>query len=152
MKNRVTIENLLKRKKSFFASYEVNVDLWDAENFDPEVDFFDLEDMLASRYWLHYLQREGRLTKEENQKLEELDEKFLQKKIPEFVKERYPAIYDKWIGKINKETEIIVDISSIERELEEFVRTALSKETGWTEVVIPSGVKNEDNTLQPAAA
>ena len=42
MKDSVTTEDLLRRKRSFFASYEVNVDLWDAKNFDPEVDFFDL--------------------------------------------------------------------------------------------------------------
>ena len=102
-RTQVTIEDLLKRKKSFFVSYEVNVDMWDAEDFDPACDFFDLEDMLASRYWLKHLQAEGKLTEKENQKLEELDEKFWHKKIPEFVKEHFPAVYDRWIEKIPEE-------------------------------------------------
>jgi len=94
---RVTIEDLLKRKRSFFIRYEVNVDTWDAEDFDPEVDFFDLEDMLASRYWLKRLEALGKLTKDESKKLNELERKFTQLGIPEFVKTHFPDVYEKWI-------------------------------------------------------
>jgi len=93
----MNLKDLLKRKESFFVSYEVNVDMWDAENFDPEVDFFDLEDMLASRYWLKCLEAAGKLTEEEKKKLNEIEVDFARKGIPGFVKARFPAVYDKWI-------------------------------------------------------
>jgi len=93
----VTTEDLLKRKRSFFASYEINVNMWDAEGFDPTVDFFDLEDMLASRYWLKRLKQAGKLTKEEEEKLRELDLKFKEQGVPQFVREHFPQVYERWI-------------------------------------------------------
>ena len=96
-RSKVTIEDLLKRKKSFFTRYEVNVDMWDAEDFDPEVDFFDLEDMLACRYWLKRLEAAGKLTKEEKDKLNELEQKFMRLGIPKFVKAHFLGVYERWI-------------------------------------------------------
>ena len=100
LKARVTIEDLLRRKKSFFASYEINVNMWDAESFDPTVDFFDLEDMLASRYWLKRLRQAGKLTREEEKKLRELDLKFKERGIPQFVREHFPGVYERWIKEV----------------------------------------------------
>jgi len=71
--------------------------MWDAEDFDPEVDFFDLEDMLASRYWLKRLEAAGKLTEEEKRKLNEIEADFERKGIPEFVESKFPAVYDRWI-------------------------------------------------------
>lgn len=150
MVNRVTIEDLLKRKKSFFVSYEVNVDTWDAKDFDPEVDFFDLEDMLASRYWLKRLEREGELTSEELRKLHDLEKRFHELGIPEFVKEHFPGVYEKWIEeerKASKPAVIVSDLVDSEAILE-----ALAAETGWTGIEVPVGGENEDKAIQPTAA
>jgi len=153
-KNRVTIDDLLKRKESFFVSYEVNVDMWDAEDFDPEVDFFDLEDMLASRYWLKYLQAEGKLTKEEEEKLRRLEAEFYRKEIPEFVKEKFPGVYKRWITDDRKVSEpvVIVETDLVNLDVIDVVLEALVAEKGWTGIVIPTGGTNEDNTVQPFAA
>jgi len=149
MKDRVTIENLLKRKESFFVSYEVNVDMWDVEDFDPEVDFFDLEDMLASRYWLKRLEAAGKLRKEESEKLSELEQRFRELGIPEFVKTRFPGVYERWIEKeLVKEPETeTIGFGPVQVGLEQ-----LLKDAGWTGVAIPSGGEDEIRTLQPAAA
>jgi len=150
-KNRVTIDDLLKRKESFFVSYEVDVDMWDAENFDPEVDFFDLEDMLASRYWLKRLQAEGKLTKEEEEKLRRLEAEFYRKEIPEFVKEKFPGVYKRWITDDRGASEPVAIVGTDLVNLD-VILEVLVAEKGWTGIVIPAGGTNEDNTLQPFAA
>ena len=140
----------MKRKKSFFVSYEVNVDMWDAEDFDPEVDFFDLEDMLASRYWLKRLKKEGRLTAEEQEKFHKLEEKFRKLGIPEFVKGHFPGVYEKWIEEERKENRPVAIVSDLVDS--EAILEALTAETGWTGIVVPVGGENEDKAIQPIAA
>jgi len=100
-KNKVIIDDLLKRKKNFFISYEVNINTWNNEDFDSEIDFFDLEDMLVSRYWLKYLKVAGKLSEEESKKFSELEQKFRELGIPEFVKIRFPGVYKKWINRFH---------------------------------------------------
>jgi len=149
-RSRVTIEDLLKRKRSFFIRYEVNVNTWDAEDFDPEVDFFDLEDMLASRYWLKRLEAVGKLTKEESKKLSELEQKFRQLGIPEFVKTRFPGVYERWIkqSSIGFWERVLLSLSSqFSDELQLPVAINLAdKPLRWKRG------KYEDNQLQSFAA
>ena len=97
MMGEVSLQDLLERKDSFFVSYEINIDEWNAENFNKEVDYFDLEDMLVSRFWLKHLEKNGKLSVEELDKLNALEHRFFELKIPEFVKKHFPGIYEKWI-------------------------------------------------------
>jgi len=143
MVNRVTIEDLLKRKKSFFVSYEVNVDTWNAKDFDKDVDFFDLEDMLASRYWLKRLEREGKLTAAELRELHNLEKKFHELGIPEFVKKYFPGVYEKWIANLEMITAIPINIADI---LTEIVNNELPVK------LRREGERNESEEIQQIAA
>ncbi len=149
-RDRVTIEDLLKRKRSFFIRYKTNVDMWDAEDFDPQVDFFDLEDMLASRYWLKRLEREGKLTAEELRELHNLEKRFHELGIPEFVKEHFPGVYEKWIEEERKESKPAVIVSDLVDS--EAILEALAAEKGWTGIEVTVGGKNEDKAIQTTAA
>ena len=133
----------MKRKKSFFVSYEVNVDMWDAEDFDPEVDFFDLEDMLASRYWLKRLKKEGRLTAEEQEKFHKLEEKFRKLGIPEFVKSHFPGVYERWIAEVEIMEAIPVNLADILTGIVDSKRTV---KPHW------KGEKDEGEEVQQIAA
>ena len=99
------IRERVKHKKSYFIHFEIELKYWNESEYCEECDYFDLEDMLISRYWLKIFEREGYLTKEEITKLHELDKQFYKKKIHKFVKKHYPYIYKKWIGKLEEKNE-----------------------------------------------
>ena len=100
----MTNEELAQRIRNFFIRYETELEYWNPNDFDPVIDFFDLEDMLACRYWLHEAEKRGILTDIEKEMLHVLDKKFFKSKIDKFVKEHFPGVYEKWIEEVNNET------------------------------------------------
>ncbi len=123
----------MKRKKSFFVRYETNVNMWDAKEYDELSDYFDLEDMIISRYWLLFLEKNNLLEEREVEKLKRLEQKFNNKNIKNFIKEKYGYLYKKWIEPFENKYEKIS---------KEMLISYINK----------SGDKNENNSLPTNAA
>lgn len=77
----MTQKELEERLDHFFILYETELKFWTSEEYDPDVDYFDLENLFISRYWLHKAKDLNMLNEEQLKKLQELDKQFKEKKI-----------------------------------------------------------------------
>ena len=107
--------------------------MWDAKEYDELSDYFDLEDMIIFRYWLLFLEKNNLLEEREVEKLKRLEQKFNNKNIKNFIKEKYSYLYKKWIEPFENKYEKIS---------KEMLISYINK----------SGDKNENNSLPTNAA
>jgi hypothetical protein len=94
----MTVSELERRIDHFFSIFETELKHTDFEDYDPTIDYFDLENLFIARYWLHRAKEQGLLDKFQIKQLVELDKQFKEQGFLNFGLSKHKCLR-KWLTK-----------------------------------------------------